>query len=330
MRKLVATSESATLSNRELKERSSSAVIGAMLLGCVVLAAAGCGASGRTPTLSRHRLNASATGQALAASFSRAAEHALRTIAKTMRAPRFSSDGPVHFGNVQYQLITMNSGLPHAFTADQVVEQTWTVRPDSSASLGEEVLRSPQLRSEVDRLQWQAAGRPHYVSRTDHAGMSVRRDVSAGAFSFTPQGRVLTFKRVRMLPTAPSALAAVLGRLLSAAGPATPPAAMSLRQYGFVLATAPLTPAARRAILEAMAALPGIHMCGSLFPAHPRHDEAFCVNGDPTNTEILLHTRTGVVVVVRERSNQATRFFPNVPGGSLISSYIFSSQPPTS
>jgi hypothetical protein len=282
----------------------------------MVLVAAGCGASGRMPP------------SKLLSRGSAPARRALRTIAKTMRAPQFSNDQRIRFGNVQYQLITVDPGRAHAFTADQIVEQRWTVRPDSSASMHEEVLRSPYFRSEIDRVHWQAAGKPRYVSRADRAGVSVRRELSAGAFSFTPQGRVLPFKRARTLPTAPVALARVLERLVS--DPATPSASMSLRQYGFLLATAPLTPAARRALLEAAAALPGIHMCGSLFPAHPRHDDAFCVRGNPTNTEILLHARTGVVVVVRERSSQVTRFFPNVPAGSLVDSYIFSTQPPSS
>jgi hypothetical protein len=247
-----------------------------------------------------------------------------------MNPTRFSSKDSVSFGTVQYQLIRVNPGSPDAYVADQIVAEEVTVKPDSSARTHEEVLRSPRLVSKVDRLHWQATGRRPFASPSDHAGASFTRNLPAGAWSFTPQGQVATFKQIRKLPTAERALTGELGRLLGAADHTTPPPALSLRQYGFLLAAAPLTRAGRKAILEAMGSLPGIHMCDALFPRQSLHGDAFCINGNPTGTEILLNPRTGVAVVVRDRLDKQTPRYPNMTVGTLVGSYTFSLQPSAS
>lgn len=322
-----ATSES--LLGREPAEGWSS-VVASVLLGLVfVIVAAGCGASGKKPPLWRYHppLRVSAHVLAVAPGSSRVAKHSLRVIADTLSAPRFSSTDSVSFATIQYQLISVNPGSPDAYSADQIIANEVTVKPDSSARTREEVLRPPRLLSTVDRLHWLAAGRRPFASPSDRAGASFSRNLPAGAWSFTPQGQVATFKQIRKLPTAERALTGALGRLLGATNHTTAPAALSLLQYGFLLAAAPLTRGGRKAILEAMGSLPGIHMCDALFPQQSLHGDAFCLNGDPSSTEILLDPRTGVALVVSERLDKRAPLYPNMRVGTLTSSYTFTLQP---
>jgi hypothetical protein len=251
------------------------------------------------------------------------AEHALRAIARTMRPPRFSGDSPVRFSVVQYQLIITNAGTADAFTAAQTVADDMTVMPDSAARVRQRVLTSPMFVSNVDRRHWQAAGRRPYAPGTDHAGASSTEQVPPGSFSFTPHGHTLTFSLARRLPTTRRALAEELRRLLERAGEPKPAAALSLRQYGFLLGTAPLSRGARRALLAAIGALPGVQVCNSLFPTRSGRDDAFCVNGNPTNTEVLIDPHTGVALVVCERLRRRTLIYPHFPVGALVDSDTF-------
>lgn len=300
-----------------------------VFLCVLVLGMTGCGTAERMPLLLRYRppLRVPPSALAIDPGASRVAKHALRVIARTMQAPRFPDEKSVSFGDVAYQLIITNAGSAEAFTADQTVTDELTVMPDSSARMREEVLRPPRLISRIDQRHWQAAGRRPFTSPSDRAGTAFRRKLPAGAWSFTPQGRLMTFQRVRELPTARSTMTKELGRLLGAAGRAAPPASLSLRQYGFILATAPLTRGARKALLEALGALRGIHMCDALFPGGSPEGDALCVNGNPTSTEILLDPDTGVVTVVCERLDKPTLFYPNMRVGSLVDSNSFSLQP---
>jgi len=307
-------------------------VVAATAFTGLALMTSGCGASGRMPPLSNYRppLRVSPIGLAVEPRSARVAKHALRAIASTMRAPRFFGESPIRFGDVQYRLIIVNAGTPEAFTADQTVAQELTVMPDSSAMVHQEVLTSPRFVSRIDRLHWRATGRRPYASPTDQAGASSRSEIPPGGFTFTPHGRAVTFKRVRALPTAPRALMGELGRLLGATGDSAPPAGLSLRQYGFLLATAPLSRAARKALLAAIGALSGVHMCSDLFRRGLPGGEAFCVNGDPTSAEVLIDRHTGVAVVVCERLDDLTPLYPNFAIGALLDSYTFTLQSPSS
>jgi hypothetical protein len=71
-------------------------------------------------------------------------------------------------------------------------------------------------------------------------------------------------------------------------------------------------------------------MCSALFPTGPPRGDAFCVNGDPTSTELLIDPHTGVAVVVCERLDDLTPLYPNFAIGSLVDSYTFTPLPPIS
>jgi hypothetical protein len=309
------------------------AVAAATFVVCLALAVTGCGASDRMPSLSWYRPPLKASPGALTyepnAKAMLAARLALRGIQSTMRAPRVAGQA-IRFGVLEYQLIVMNVGSPGSFVTDQTLAQDVTVMPDSSAIRRERVLASPTFVARIDRLHWEAAGRPPYANPEDHKGASSRLTIPAGGWSFTPHGTSVTVKRARELPKSSRALSREIRRLFGASSSAAAPAALILNQYGFLLASAPLTRATRRAALGAIAALPAVHLCDALFPGHGAHDLAVCVNGNPISSEILLDSDTGVAQVVCERLDNRTPLYPHMPVGSLVASDTFSLQPPTS
>jgi hypothetical protein len=70
--------------------------------------------------------------------------------------------------------------------------------------------------------------------------------------------------------------------------------------------------------------LPGVYGCNDVFPAYTSGRVAFCVNGYPTTTQVLLDRRTGVAIVVCERLNALTPLFPGMAVGALLDSDTFS------
>lgn len=299
----------------------------ALLGSAIVGVAAGCGSSStpaspplgyRPPLRVSPRALAPAPGSALAA------RKKLRGMIRTLKPPLARRDRAVHFGYAVFRVILVNPGSPAGFALSQTLDDEFRVMPDSSATIDERVLTSPRFVSNADRRKWESTGKRPYASTANHAGASRREELPRGGWSFTPQGRKLTFARVRHLPAARSPLTQELAHLLGAHGQLQPPAALSLQQYAFLLATAPVTRAVRVTLLNSMSSLPGIYLCGGVFPAHDPHYEALCVNGHPLSTEILLNSHTGVVALVCQRLDDRTPLFPNLTIGSLIDSYTFS------
>ncbi len=305
--------------------------VAATFLGFVaVCVAAGCGGSlpAMPPAQYLPPLRVSPRSLAVKPASARAAKQTLRTIADSLRPPRAIRDRRVQFAYVVFRMIVVNPGSSQGYALSQTLADRLTVMPDSSATIREQVLTSPTFLSKTDRKEWKATGEQPYASPSNHAGESRRESLPPGGWSFTPQGIKLTYAGVRHLPAARPALARDLARLLGARGHALPPAGLSLRQYGFLLAAAPLTRPVRVALLESIGNLPGIHVCGDLFPSRGPHDGAFCVNGDPMGTGILLNPHTGVVDLVCERLDDLTPLFPRVPVGTLVDSFAFSVEAP--
>jgi hypothetical protein len=256
-----------------------------------------------------------------------AARRALRSIgdatgARTGARSR-SDEKPAEFEDAEYELIITNPGSQDAFSVNQTVARSVRVGPDSSASIRENVLRSPTFSSTRDRADWRAAGKPAYASGADHAGATFNSTLGTGDFSFAPQGDPVTFRQARGLPVSRRALIRALRRR-DVQDRGKPTAAWSLYQYGFLLGTAPLSTAVRKALLAAVAALPGIHLCDALFANHGSPGDAFCVAGDPTDTEVLVNPKTGVVSVVAQRLYHSSPLYPNVVVGALVGSDTFS------
>jgi hypothetical protein len=71
-------------------------------------------------------------------------------------------------------------------------------------------------------------------------------------------------------------------------------------------------------------------MCNALFTTYHLHGDAYCVNGNPTSTELLLDPRTGVALVVCERLGKQTPLYPDMVAGDLVDSFTFSPDSPAS
>lgn len=202
------------------------------------------------------------------------------------------------------------------------------VRLNSSATILEKAVRPLTFATHADLVNSRATG-GHLLS--NHPRASHRWTLPAGLFSFAPHGEPVTFQRVLRLPKAQSDLSRQLARLLSGGDASLVlPAALRLREYGFLLGTAPLNRAVRKAILEAIASLPGIKLCTAKFAKQRAKDDGFCVDGDPSSTEVLIDSHTGVAVVVRERLTKVTPLYPHMRVGALVDSDSFSRPRPRS
>lgn len=298
-----------------------------MVASCALLLFAGCGGSESV----RHRPGPPAparlAGELLATEHhvaTTAVGRLLESIASGVRPSRSSALAPVRFRDEQRYLLIANAGSSNAFALTETVIRAAIVMPDSAAMMRARLASPPTFVSQSDWRNWRAAGSPRLPAM---ARGSYRWNLPVGAFSFTPHGTPVTFEVARRLPANPSALEHELRRLLRKPRGPMPSAAMLLRQYGFLLAAAPLSGAVRKALIRAIAAVPGIHSCDSRFAGDRRRDDAFCVNGSPTSTEVLLNRTSGVALAVRERLHNLTPLYPNRPIGAVVDSDTFSLWP---
>ncbi len=102
-----------------------------------------------------------------------------------------------------------------------------------------------------------------------------------------------------------------------------PPASLLLRQYGFLLGTAPLDRGLWVAMLDALASLRGIRTCG------PRHDPvgrrgySVCAESGISSVEVVLDPRTGIALATDERLKDTSALFPHVRAGTIVESDTF-------
>lgn len=244
----------------------------------------------------------------------------LRLIVKAMVPPRFSDSRPVNVRDEQFHLIIVNAGTSDAVTLDETVVIRAEVLPDSSARVREDVVKAPTFSSRIDRLRWKAGGGR---SLPDMALSPHEWVVASGRFSFTPHGSPITFRTARDLPTNQPLLIQALTRSLTGTQAEAPAPALRLRQYGFLLATAPLTHAVRSGLLASVAKMHGLRICTGSLANHAARTEAFCIHGHPTSTEILLDPQRGVVCEIRERLTGPTPLFPRLKTGALVDSDSF-------
>jgi hypothetical protein len=96
-----------------------------------------------------------------------------------------------------------------------------------------------------------------------------------------------------------------------------------LLQYGFLLATAPLTQPVRRATVAAIALLPGIRLCGAGNNLQARGQVAVCGADHEGETEISLDKTNGTVASVTQRIAKASPLYPDLKSRAVIASYTF-------
>jgi hypothetical protein len=244
------------------------------------------------------------------------------SIARRAVIPGASSPpgAPARYRTIEYSAEITNVGTPGSYTAFVRIKRTVTIRPSSAARITTFADGPPAFTTPTDRARWQAAGSPSLAPAP--AGGSVL-SLPAGQFSFIPQGTTLTYRQATSLPSTPQALSAqLLSHLRAFAGP-HPPANLELEQLGYLIAVAPLTAAARAAAWRVLAALPGLHLCGSgTGPVH-RPSLGLCAESRGDQTEVLVSTHTGTVLTVEDRLLRPSPMYPMVFGGSLISSVTF-------
>src|SRR5215469_10338518 len=254
--------------------RSSGKVIAAAATAAAITA---CGASPVRPVAGPAIPAVSHPGAAARAWRTGSARSLAQSIAERVAAGAGATAGQagqaVRYRAVQYSSVISNAGTSEAFTAFVTSTRSITVWPTSAARIRTGVDGPPRFPSAAARGRWQAAGRPPL---TGGAGTTV--SLPRGTYSFLAQGSTLTYQQAASLPASPTALAAqVAAHLRAYAGP-DPAAGLVLKQLAYLIATAPLSAAARSAAWRAIAALPGLRRCGRGADLVARHGLALCAN----------------------------------------------------
>ena len=248
-----------------------------------------------------------------------------RTLAESVAGRATSPDAPdtpgapVRYRTIEYSAVVANAGTPGSFTAFVLISRTRTIESSSAASIDTFADGPPAFTTSTDRARWKAAGSPS-LAPAPSGGQVL--SMPPGQFSFLPQGSTLTYRQASSLPGTPQAFSArLLGHLRPFAGP-NPPASLVLEALGYLIATAPLTTAARAAAWRVLAALPGLHLCGSGVDLAHRHGLGLCADAGGA-AEILVDASTGSVLAVEDRLLRPSPMYPMVSDGSMISSVTF-------
>lgn len=280
----------------------------------------GCGALdvGRPPARQRLSVSGPASGRVYQEIPAR--NIVLRAAARANQRIDGLSGGRVRFRDTQRIAAIYEAGSSHPFVLFE------TTRYDASVGLSGAMVREtangpPRFARAVDRLNWMADG-----SRLSLAtpGTHVVR-YAPGDFSFIPQGRTLSYDAVRELRGAPAVVrAAVDAHLAPPRGPAPPPT-VALTAYGWLLAAAPVASSVRAALFTAIAAIPGLRVCGIHGPDElaVRRGSSVCVAGGNFETELAFDAQTGSVVMVVQRVRVRSPAFADLPGGTAIQSDTF-------
>lgn len=226
----------------------------------------------------------------------------------------------VRFRIIQSAAVIDDAGSPDSYTAFVTVTEIITVQPTSAADVEIVSATPPSFTTPNGRAHWQAAGSPRLAPTVTRGPVEL---APPGQFSFAPQGSTLTYQQARALPSTPQALTAQLRGDLQPYAGADPPSALILRQLGYLIANAPLTTATRAAAWRALAALPGLHLCGPGTDLAGRHGTGICADDGNDEVEVLVDTGTGAVLAEEDRILKQSPLYPTVPAGSLTEATAF-------
>jgi hypothetical protein len=191
------------------------------------------------------------------------------------------------------------------------------VLPSSAATLRVSFDGQTQFTTLSEQARWRAAGRPplpHLPTKPLSASMS------AGTYSFIPEGRVLTYHAAVSLPTTAAGLTREIRNLL---GRSRPLSTQFLTQLGYLLAVAPLTPAGRTAAWMSVATLPGLRQCPGVTDLVGRHGSTICVSAEGHQTALVINPASGSVLAVEDRLLQSAADYPGISPGALLESATF-------
>jgi hypothetical protein len=291
---------------------------GIMLVGCgsgtaVIPAASGAGpvfaANPRLPATGlSHPGSAAGVARALAARWAVAQRHATRP------------DAAIIFRVIDYSATVFGPGTRGGFTAFITTRRTVVVSPTSAAAITASNAASPRFATPTDRTLWVEAGRPS-LGEAPAAGQ--RQAIPAGQYTFLPQGRTLTYRQAASLPDTPSALAAVILAHLRPYAGQHPPASLTLRQLAYLIATAPLTTAARSAAWQALGSLPGLRTCqAGPGPQQPRIVD-LCLASEGDQTLVRVDLGTASILSISDLLLRPSRPYPHVAAGTIVGSATF-------
>ena len=295
------------------------AAIGMLLAGCgsgtaAIATVPGIGVAAANPRLPatglRQPVPEGAPGYALAL--------AARWATARWRDPR--AGDPIAFRVLIYSAIVFNPGSSDGFTAFLTTRQTVVVSPASAASIRVTSAGPPRFATPADRVQWEKADHPP-LGQLPAAGQ--RQAIPVGGYSFLPQGSYLTYRQAAALPSLPGRLISVILAHLRTYAGRNPPASLTLRQIAFLIATAPLTKAARSAAWQAIASLPGLRVCQARpSPLQPRQVQ-LCLASAGEETLLSIDLDTASILSISERLLQPSPMYPHAAGGTIVGSTIF-------
>jgi hypothetical protein len=231
-----------------------------------------------------------------------------------------ASHGPLTFRDTEYytSIIAVKPSLAYVYFT--TVRRDVTVTRSSAARIKVTTVQPPRFASSADRVHWQAAGSPPLPVAGPEGHVIA---LGPGEFTFMPQGASLTYADVRSFPGSPRAVRGdVMAHLRAYAG-SHPPAELVLRQFGFLLAAAPLAKGARAATWRALASIGGLHMCRPGTDLLGREGQGICAETGQDSTKILVNSETATVLEVEERILKPSRLYPGLTAGTLIESDAF-------
>ncbi len=290
----------------------------AIVLAGISLLLSGCGAtrpSGAPVQAGQHRSTAAAqSNTANVGSIRGLAELIARRIRSADHA-RIPPDSMIKYQDREYYATVSNATLAHSFTAFATVTRDITVQPSSSARVDVVGYSAPRFMTPSERVRWRAAGKPP-LPQVPVTGQTF--SISAGSFSFIPQGIPLTYQQASSLPGSPKAISGEIAAHVRPFAGVHPPVTVMMMQLGFLLATAPLARDARSAAWSVLVSLPGLRLCGQGRDLAGRHGQRICASTRTEEIEVLVDTGTGSVLAVSQRILKASPWFPGVPEGSIV------------
>jgi hypothetical protein len=233
-----------------------------------------------------------------------------RAIAVRWAATSAPSPGTaIEWQAIDYTASVFSPGTPKGFTAFLTTRHTIMVTAASAATIDASNGAPPRFATSADQALWLAAGRP---SLGEAPASGQRLTIPVDAYSFLPQGSILTYRQAVALPADPARLtAAILDHLGPYAGP-DPPASLELKQLSYLIATAPLTSKTRSAAWQAVAALPGLRTCQT----RP-HAIELCLDSTSNQTLVRVDPATGVILAIADRLLRPSPMYPHVSVGAL-------------
>lgn len=226
--------------------------------------------------------------------------------------------GTLHISDYQLQAAVMDPGASGAFTLLVHYLTRYVVMPTSAATAKGTIIGQPSFASQAAERRWRQAGSPPL-----EFGASKSFHFPNAGYDFLAQGAPLTYRDVTSLRTAHEIRAVIARRLPRTLSNRTRTTAWLLKQYGFLLATGPLSPAGWSAAWRSLESIPGIYACGDGRDALGRRGVRVCGRSGGEVVSILIKQTPLTVLEVTVRLESKSPMYPTVLQGTTIESDTF-------